>query len=140
MADRDPGRFFGRHIETGPGHIAGVVMITAPSDVKIYLALGATDMRKSINGLSIIASEQMKLDIFSGHLFVFCNRSRTILKILYWDRNGFCIWQKRLEKDRFKWPGTHKEVMNIGEKELSWLVAGLNIQQAHKPLKYSMIF
>ena len=115
-------------------------MITVPSDVKIYLALGATDMRKSINGLSIIASEQMKLDIFSGHLFVFCNRSRTILKILYWDRNGFCVWQKRLEKDRFKWPGTHKEVMNIGEKELSWLVAGLNIQQAHKPLKYSMIF
>ncbi len=55
------------------------------------------------------------------------------MKILYWDRNGFCIWQKRLEKDRFKWPGTHKEVMNIGEKELSWLVAGLNIQQAHKP-------
>jgi transposase len=90
-------------------------MITVPSDVKIYLALGATDMRKSINGLSIIASEQMKLDIFSGHLFVFCNRSKTILKILYWDRNGFCIWQKRLEKDRFKWPVTHKEVMHIGK-------------------------
>ena len=115
-------------------------MIAVPSDVKIYLALGATDMRKSINGLSIIASEQMKLDIFSGHLFVFCNRNGTILKILYWDRNGFCVWQKRLEKDRFKWPGTRKEVMNIGKKELSWLVAGLNIQQAHKPLKYSMIF
>lgn len=115
-------------------------MITVPSDVKIYLALGATDMRKSINGLSIIASEQMELDIFSGHLFVFCNRSRTIMKILYWDQNGFCVWQKRLEKDRFKWPGTRKEVMNIGKNELSWLVAGLNIQQAHKPLKYSMIF
>ncbi|MDT8380151.1 MAG: IS66 family insertion sequence element accessory protein TnpB [Desulfotignum sp.] len=85
-------------------------MITVPSDVKIYLTLGATDMRKSINGLSIIASEQMKLDIFSGHLFVFCNRSKTILKILYWDQNGFCVWQKRLEKDRFKWPGTHVEV------------------------------
>ena len=66
-------------------------MITVPSDVKIYLALGATDMRKSINGLSIIASEHMELNIFSGHLFVFCNRRRTILKILYWDQNGFCV-------------------------------------------------
>ncbi len=111
-----------------------------PSNTKVFLALGATDMRKAINGLSIIVSEQMQLDIFSGHLFVFCNRKRTILKILYWDKNGFCLWQKRLEKDRFKWPQTSKEVMDIGSRELSWLIAGLNIQKAHKPLKYSIIF
>ena len=54
-----------------------------PSDTKVYLALGATDMRKAINGLSVIVSEHMLLDIFSGHLFVFCNRAQTILKILY---------------------------------------------------------
>ncbi len=111
-----------------------------PSDTKVFLALGATDMRKAINGLSIIVSEQMQLDIFSGHLFVFCNRKRTILKILHWDKNGFCLWQKRLEKDYFNWPESQKEVMNIGGRELSWLIAGLNIYQAHKPLKYSMIF
>lgn len=109
-------------------------------DTKVFLALGATDMRKAINGLSIIVSEQMRLDIFSGHLFVFCNRKRTILKILYWNTNGFCLWQKRLEKDRFKWPETTKQVMGITSRELSWLIAGLNIRQAHKPLKYSTIF
>jgi len=85
-------------------------------------------------------SEQMKLDIFSGQLFVFCNRKRTILKILYWDKNGFCLWQKRLEKDYFKWPETRGEVMGISNRELSWLISGLNIRQAHKPLKYFTIF
>jgi len=114
-------------------------MKLSPSS-KVFLALGSTDMRKAINGLSIIVSEQMKLDIFSGNFFVFCNRKRTILKILYWDNNGFCLWQKRLEKDQFKWPETKKEVMNIGSRELSWLIAGLNIHQAHKPLKYSEIY
>jgi len=111
-----------------------------PSNVKVFLALGATDMRKAINGLSVIVSEHIQLDVFSGHLFVFCNRQQTILKILHWDKNGFCLWQKRLEKDRFKWPGTKGEVMNITSQELAWLVAGLNINQAHKTLNYSMIF
>jgi len=111
-----------------------------PSNTKVFLALGATDMRKAINGLSVIVSEQMQLDIFSGNLFVFCNRQQSILKVLYWDKNGFCLCQKRLEKDRFKWPETQNEVMDISSRELSWLIEGLNIHQAHKPLKYSMIF
>jgi transposase len=88
-------------------------MIQLSPNIKVYLAMGSTDMRKAINGLSVMVSEQMKLDLFSGHLFVFCNRQQTILKILYWDKNGFCLWQKRLEKDRFKWPQTSDEVMNI---------------------------
>lgn len=115
-------------------------MMTLTQDTKVYLAMGATDMRKAINGLSVIVSEQMQLDIFSDSLFVFCNRAQTILKILYWNKNGFCLWQKRLEKDRFKWPQTSKQVMNITSRELSWLIAGLNIHQAHKPLKYSIIY
>ena len=115
-------------------------MINFPPDTKVYLALGTTDMRKAINGLSVIVSERMQLDIFSESLFVFCNRAQTILKILYWDKNGFCLWQKRLENDRFKWPNSSKEVMNITSRELTWLVNGLNINQAHKPLKYSMLF
>lgn len=110
-----------------------------PTDTKVFLALGATDMRKSINGLSVIVGEQMGQDIFSGHLFVFCNRMQTILKVLYWDQNGFCLWQKRLEKDRFKWPVSRKDVLGITSRELAWLIAGFNISQAHKPLKYSMV-
>ena len=68
---------------------------------QIYLATGSTDMRKSINGLSILVAEQLEYDPLSGQLFCFCNRKRSIIKILYWEHNGFCLWHKRLEKDRF---------------------------------------
>ncbi|MDL1969044.1 MAG: IS66 family insertion sequence element accessory protein TnpB [Deltaproteobacteria bacterium] len=64
----------------------------------------------------------MELDPFSSHLFVFCNRRRNILKILYWDRNGFCLWSKRLEKHFFRWPGSSEEVMKIEQRELMWLI------------------
>ena len=79
-------------------------MIPLSSHTRVYLALGATDMRKEINGLSVLVEAAFLLDPFSGHLFVLCNRQRTTIKVLYWDRNGFCLWQKRLEKHRFKWP------------------------------------
>ena len=62
------------------------------SPVQVYLATGSTDMRKSINGLSILVAEQLDEDPLSGRLFCFCNRKRSIIKILYWDRNGFCIY------------------------------------------------
>jgi transposase len=110
-----------------------------PSQTRVYLFLGATDMRKSINGLSIMVEDCLKLDPFSGHLFVFCNRRRNIIKILYWNKNGFCLWQKRLEKDRFKWPGNEAEVFLINWKELGWLVAGLDITTAHNRLKYETL-
>lgn len=114
-----------------------------PSSTKVYLSPGATDMRKSINGLSILVEDQLQGDPFSGHLYVFCNRRKQILKILYWDRNGFCLWQKRLEKDRFPWPTTAEEVLEIGERELNWLLEGLDIApvqaSAHDALNYSTL-
>jgi transposase len=116
-------------------------MLLPSGGIKVYLAMGNTDMRKAINGLSILVESNIELDPFSGHLFVFCNRRRNILKILYWDRNGFCLWQKRLEKDRFRWPESENEVLNIGHRELTWLIDGLEIQQesAHKSLSYSVV-
>jgi len=112
-----------------------------PSHTRTYLALGSTDMRKSINGLSVLVEGQLDLVPFSGHLFVFCNRRRNIIKILYWDRNGFCLWHKRLEKHRFKWPVTADEVIEIGQRELNWLLDGLTIRQAdaHKALMYATL-
>jgi transposase len=106
---------------------------------RVYLALGGTDMRKSINGLSIMVEQAMELNPFSGELFVFCNRRRNIIKILYWDRNGFCLWHKRLEKDRFKWPESQKEVMTIDQSRLQWLLYGLDIADAHRQLYYEAV-
>ena len=71
-------------------------MFFPTQNLKVFIALGSTDMRKSIDGLSILVSEKFNLDPFSGHLFVFSNRKQNIVKILYWDRNGFCLWHKRL--------------------------------------------
>ena len=117
-------------------------MMDLALNTKVFLALGATDMRKAINGLSVIISEQRQLDVLSGHLFVFCNRQQTILKILYWDRNGFCLFYKRLEKDIFRWPNSKEDVITITKQEFSWLMDGLEIYQkkAHKSLKYSVAF
>ena len=117
-------------------------MLLPSPGMKVYLALGNTDMRKSINGLSVLVENNLELDVFSGHLFVFCNRCRNILKILYWDRNGFCLWQKRLEKDRFRWPESLGDIQKIGQRELLWLIEGLEMEQkgAHKSLVYSTLY
>lgn len=96
-------------------------------NARVYLALGVTDLRKSINTLSIVVQEQMGGDLFSGSLFAFCNRRRDIVKILFWDRNGFCLFQKRLEKDRFKWPESSEEGMSLTQRELMWLLDGMEV-------------
>ncbi|MBT8354307.1 MAG: IS66 family insertion sequence element accessory protein TnpB [Desulfofustis sp.] len=103
---------------------------------QVYIALGITDMRKSINGLSVIVEEELGLDLFTGNLFAFCNRNRDIVKILYWDLNGFCVWKKRLEKDTFRWPESEQEVMKISRSALNWLLHGLDLSQAHRCLPY----
>lgn len=112
-------------------------MLAMTPEVKVYVAVGATDMRKSINGLSLLVEEHFQLDLFSGSLFAFCNRSRNRVKILYWDRNGFCLWLKRLEQDTFRWPETEAEVLEISRPALDWLLHGLDLRQAHRQLTYS---
>ena len=84
----------------------------------IYLHKQPVDFRKSINGLSVIVEEHMQLSTFSGALFVFCNRQRDKIKVLYWDQTGFCLWYKRLEKDKFKWPKQMiGEVLTLSERQ-----------------------
>ena len=108
---------------------------------KVYLVLGTTDMRKAINGLSLLVADQLAMDAFCGHLFAFCNRDRSIVKILYWDNNGFCLWQKRLERHRFNWPRSPKEVLELTPRELDWLLEGLDPLQVrgHPGLRYSTL-
>ncbi len=112
------------------------MVLTDFSKMRIYLKPGPTDMRKSINTLSIIVQDTMKIDVFSPALFVFCGKRRNNMKILYWERNGFCLWQKKLQEHKFKWPKTAEEIMEIDYMQLSWLLSGLDWTSAHKQLKY----
>lgn len=109
---------------------------------KVYLAVGPTDLRKSIDGLSIIVLESFKLDPFSKNLFVFCNRKKDKIKILEWDHNGFWLHYKRLEKDIFNWPDQcNSKSMEIDERQFRWLLDGLSINQkgAHPAVKERII-
>ena len=103
---------------------------------RVFIALGNTDMRKSINGLTLLVEEQFEQDLFTGDLFVFCNRKRDIVKILYWARNGFCIWMKRLEKDFFQWPESKAEILEVSGQALQWLLSGLDLRSAHQKISY----
>lgn len=97
------------------------------AEVPIYLHRTPVDFRKSINGLLMIVQSDMALSPFSESLFVFGNASRDKIKILYWDKTGFCLWYKRLEKDRFKWPRTGDATLSLSTEQFSWLLRGLDI-------------
>ena len=108
--------------------------------VDIYVRPGSTDMRKQINGLSILVQEELCLDPFSGSLFLFCNRRRQVLKILYWDRSGFAMWQKRLEdRQRLPWPSGAGEAQRIDVQRLRLLLAGVDFWHAHRELSYRSV-
>lgn len=96
----------------------------------VYLAAGATDLRKSIDGLAVLVTESFNLDPFSRSIFVFCNRKRDKIKILEWDVNGFWLHYKRLEKGTFKWPSNlDSKTLLVSEREFRWLLDGLSIHQ-----------
>ena len=97
--------------------------------VKIYIACGHTDMRKSIDGLSAIVSENFKLDPFDKHLFLFCGRKRDRIKAILWEGDGFLLLYKRLEGGKFSWPKDELEVMELTSQQYRWLMEGLSIHQ-----------
>ena len=98
-------------------------------------------MRKSYQSLGAIVEQELNLNLFDGQLFVFCNKTRNIIKILYWENNGFVIWQKRLEKDRFSWPTAKNASMEVDGLNLNFLLDGINIMklEKHKKINYSRI-
>lgn len=99
----------------------------------VYLACGATDLRKSIDGLAAIVKYSFNLDLFSNSLFVFCNHDRNKLKILHWDHNGFWLYYRRLDSGKFTWP-QHDDVrpsVQVSRRQLQWLLDGLSLEQ-HK--------
>jgi len=103
-------------------------VLTLPPSVRIYLASGPTDLRKSFDGLSGIARTKLEQDPTSGHLFVFCNRRRDRLKVLYFDGSGLWVFAKRLEKGTFCWPDERASArVRLKSSELALLLSGLDL-------------
>jgi transposase len=109
-------------------------MIGLGSATRVYLAAGATDMRKGFDGLYGMARDRLGIDPLSGHLFVFCNGRRNRLKVLYWDGSGLWICSKRLEKGRFSWPaqGDDQGRVRMSSEELTLLVGGIELSRSRK--------
>ncbi|MBC8443246.1 IS66 family insertion sequence element accessory protein TnpB [PVC group bacterium] len=109
---------------------------------QVYLGREPVDMRKAINGLAIQVEAVLSMNPFEPHLFAFCNRRRDKVKILYFEGNGFVVWYKRLEKQRFHWPVAESgDVITLSGRELNWLLDGYDLSQLrpHKKLRFRSV-
>lgn len=112
-------------------------MIHLPASVRVYLAMAPCDMRRSFDGLFALVQESLALDAFGGHLFVFANKRRDRVKILYWDRDGFAIWAKRLEEGTYAMPfHEHEARREINAAELGAILSGIDLSQAKRRKRY----
>jgi transposase len=113
-------------------------MIHLPASVRVYLCLSPCDMRKSFDSLHALVREQLELDAFAGHLFVFVSRRRDRLKILYWDRDGFALWSKRLEEGSYAVPFADDGELRreITAQELAALLSGIDLSTAARRKRY----
>jgi transposase len=131
----------------------GVAVVRPPldEDVTINVCLDPVDFRMGINGLSVLIEASLKYDPFSRNLFCFTNKRRNQIKVLYWESSGFCLWLKRLEEERFKWP-THMRplgdrqadrppVTRLTPEQLAWLLDGLDLKhmKPHRTLEYRTV-
>jgi transposase len=108
---------------------------------RVYLHRAPVDMRKQIDGLAMLAKDVIQQDPTSGALFGFINARRNKLKLLVWERNGFIVWYKRLEKDKFHWPRRSDEtVVTLTGEQLNWLLDGYDVwrMKPHEVLKFSV--
>ncbi|UCF41675.1 MAG: IS66 family insertion sequence element accessory protein TnpB [Gemmatimonadota bacterium] len=107
-------------------------MLTFTSATPIYLVAGVTDMRKSFDGLSAIVTNHLRADPLSGAVYVFCNRKRDRIKLLVWDRSGFWVFAKRLERGTFAWPAMGHKAVDLTREELTLLVGGIDLQHTRR--------
>lgn len=108
-------------------------MIAFPSGVRVWLATGHTDMRKGFDGLSLLVQETLKRDPHDGHLFVFRGRRGDLIKVVWHDGQGMCLFSKRLERGRFLWPSVADGTVTISSAQLGYLLDGrsrLRLRQA----------
>ena len=113
-------------------------MLTVGPKVRVFICTEPVDMRKSFNGLCGIVSTRLESDPLSGDLFVFANRRRTLLKILYWDRDGLAIWYKRLERGTFEMPSVNElGRVEMTSVELAMLLGGVELSGRKNRLRFS---
>jgi len=109
---------------------------------EVYVCIRPVDFRKGIDGLTALVEGNLGRSPFSEKLFVFTNKRRDKVRILYWERNGFCLWMKRLEQERFKWPSfLGDEVAILTGQQLNWLLDGYDLKylKPHKALSYQSV-
>jgi transposase len=113
-------------------------MLTLPESVRIYLATTPTDMRKGFDGLSALIEKELGGDVYSGHLFVFVSRRGDRVKILTWERGGFVLWYKRLERGRFRMPtlGPGQKRVTLDAGQLAMLLEGMDYSQIQRPKRW----
>jgi transposase len=105
----------------------------------VYLHCDPVDFRRAINGLVCIVEMQMEISPFEDALFMLCNKARDKLKIVYWDKTGFAMWYKRLDKNRFKWPSKiNQSTLTLSEQQFHWLLDGYDVI-GHQPLHYESV-
>ncbi len=107
-------------------------MIPVPARTKIWLAGGVTDMRKGFVGLSTLTEKVLQKDPYSGHLFVFRGRRGDLIKVIWWDGQGACLFSKRLERGRFVWPSIADGKLVISRAQLSMLLEGIDWRAPHR--------
>jgi len=113
-------------------------MLSFPAAVKVYLCTVPCDMRRAFDGLSRMAEHVIQGNPFSGHLLVFCNRRGDRVKILYWDRDGWAIWYKRLEAGTFQFPFAETGRKEVAAWELAVLLEGIDLSQGKRRKRYSL--
>ena len=101
-------------------------MMAVTEEVEVWLHREPVDFRRQINGLVLIVEQEMEANPFAKRVYAFTNRRRDRARLLYWDRNGFALWMKRLEKDRFPWPEDGDETVVVGRREIAWLLDGID--------------
>jgi transposase len=113
-------------------------VIHLPASVRVYLCASPCDMRRSFDGLHALVTEAMQLNALDGHLFVFGNRRRDRVKILYWDRDGFAVWAKRLEEGTYAMPfdDSNESRREITAQELGAILSGIDLRQARRRKRY----
>ena len=103
-----------------------------PGNTRVWLASGHTDMRKGFDGLALLVQETLKRDPHGGHLFVFRGRRSDLIKVIWHDGQGFCLFSKRLDRGRFVWPSTSDGVVTISPGQLGYLIEGIDWRMPQK--------